>query len=285
MPRKSIVRSTPDTANMIDMRTGQPARVSSLPVICERIRHYREQRHIEQKELAKKLGITPNTISNWENGRARPDINLVPGLCDALDVNLYQLYGMAAPAAEKITGRERSLLSSFRELSESHKYAVEVLASTLVNVQTAEASPRIRVLPLFERALAAGFGDPTEFEDNSTPIYLYQDQISSRADCVFTVSGNSMEPVYHNEDLVLVERIPTAASLTYGETGAFIVGNETYIKQYEKDGLHSLNKDYPVMHFEDEDSVYLIGRVLGILDPAWIASQEEVRLYTTIHNE
>ena len=54
---------------------------------------------------------------------------------------------------------------------------------------------------------------------------------------------------------------------------------------YEKDGLHSLNKDYPVMHFEDEDSVYLIGRVLGILDPAWIASQEEVRLYTTIHNE
>ena len=285
MSRRSIVRSTPDTINIIDMKTGQPVKVSTLPVICERIRHFREQQKIEQKELAKTLGITPNTVSNWENGRARPDINLMPGLCSALHVNLYQLYGMAEPAAEKITRREHSLLSSFRELTDSHKHAVEVLASTLVNAQAAESCPGIRRLPLFERALAAGFGDPTEFEENSTPLYLYQDQISPRADCVFPVSGNSMEPVYHNKDLVLVERIPEAASLTYGETGAFIIGNETYLKQYEKDGLHSFNKEYPVMHFEDSDSVYLIGRVLGILDPANIASEEEVRLYTTIHNE
>ena len=77
-----------------------------------------------------------------------------------------------------------------------------------------------------------------------------------------------MEPDYHNGDLVLVERIPDAPSLSPGEIGAFIVGNETYIKRYEEDGLHSLNPAYPTMHFDEEASVYLIGRVLGILAQA-----------------
>ena len=45
-----------------------------------------------------------------------------------------------------------------------------------------------------------------------------------------------------------------------------MINNETYIKRYEKDGLHSLNPDYPVMHFDDEQSVYLIGKVLGVFD-------------------
>ena len=33
---------------------------------------------MEQKALAKAIGVTGNAISNWENGRARPDVNLIP---------------------------------------------------------------------------------------------------------------------------------------------------------------------------------------------------------------
>lgn len=248
---------------------------SSLPSICERIRFYREKSGIEQKELAKQLGITGNSISNWETGRSRPDINLIPDICRVLGVSLNELFGLPQPQ-ELYTRSEQKIIETYRSLSEGHQYAVEQLMNSLMNVEKTTAIPRIRTLMHFTRSLAAGTGDPMEFEDSSTQIFLYADRINSRANCVFTVSSDSMEPEYHDGDLVLVERIPDAPELRSGEIGAFIVGNETYIKQYEEDGLHSLNPEYKTMHFADESSVYLIGRVLGVLAPEDIATAEDV---------
>ena len=117
------------------------------------------------------------------------------------------------------------------------------------------------------------------------PIFLYASEAVDRADCVFSVSGDSMEPEYHDGDLVLVRRIPDAPELKEGEIGAFIVGNETYIKEYREDGLHSLNPKYDVMHFSDEESVYLIGRVMGVLNPESIATETDVKRYLAIHGD
>lgn len=284
MPRRSIDRSTPGTGNIIDMKTGKPAGRPTLPVICDRIRFYREREGLEQKALAGKIGITANAVSNWENGRGRPDINLLPDLCEALHITLYELFGVEPPSALYTAG-EQLLLDRFRGLTAGHRTAVEQLVDTLLQVQAAENAPRIRRLTFFSKSLAAGIGDPLEFEAEGTPLYLYATRLVDRSDCVFTVSGDSMEPAYHSGDMVLVSRIPDAPALQCGEVGAFIVGNETYIKVREKDGLHSLNPDYPPMHFHESESVYLIGRVMGTLDPALIATQEDVEKYRLLHPE
>ena len=47
MPRRSFERSTPATGNIIDMNTGKPVEIPSIPILCERIRHYRLQMGIE----------------------------------------------------------------------------------------------------------------------------------------------------------------------------------------------------------------------------------------------
>ena len=49
------------------------------------------------------------------------------------------------------------------------------------------------MLDCFERSLAAGIGDPTDFDEQSTPIYLYNDQIDPCADAVFSVNGDSVK--------------------------------------------------------------------------------------------
>lgn len=284
MPRRTFDRSTSGEGKVIDMKTGKPVEKPSIPIICERIRYYRELMGMEQKELARLLGITGNSISNWEKGRSRPDINLIPRICEILHATLYELYGMEDPTIT-LTAGEQMHIDTYRQLTKGHQYAVDRLADTLLNVQIAETCPDISQLLFFERSLAAGIGDPTEFDDEGTPIFLYTDQINTRADCVFSVNGDSMEPEYHNGDLVLVERIPDAPDLTEGETGAFIVGNETYIKNFGSDGLHSLNPKYAVMKFSDEEAVYLIGRVLGLLDPSAIADQRDVEKYMAIHGD
>ena len=280
MPRRTFDRSTSNTGNVIDMKTKKPVEKAALPIICERIRYYREREGIEQKELAKALGITGNSISNWENGRSRPDINLIPGLCRLLHVTLYELFDMDDPTI-RLTAVEQMHIDTYRQLSRGNRYAVDKLTDSLLTVQRAEECRDIRQLPFYDRKLAAGIGDPSEFEEHTVPFHVYEDRVKTRADFVFAVSGDSMEPSYHDGDLVYVER---ASAVPDGETGAFISGNECYLKVYHPDGLYSLNPAYPPIRFSANDAVYLIGRVLGKVQKEDIVIKEEVPLRSTLRS-
>ena len=94
-----------------------------------------------------------------------------------------------------------------------------------------------------------------------------------------------MEPDYCSGDEVLVKKLSDSCEMGYGDIGAFIIGNEMYIKKYEEDGLHSLNPKYPVLQFEDTESVYLIGKVIGILAPGSYAKEKEIEKYKLMHGE
>ncbi len=284
MPRRSIERPAKGTGNVIDMKTGKAVERPALPVLCERIRFYRERAGMEQKTLAKLIGVTGNAVSNWENGRGRPDINLLPDICRALNVTMYDLFDMEDPSIRYSAG-DQIFLDQYKQLSPGHRMAVDQMVDTLLKVQIAESVPLIRRLTFYQKSLAAGLGDPTEIDDEGQPIFLYASREVDRADCVFTVNGDSMEPEYHNGDMVLVSRIPDAPDLQPGEVGAFIVGNETYIKVYREEGLESLNPKYPIMHFHDTESVYLIGRVTGILDPKQVATAQDIDKYQMLHPE
>lgn len=285
MSRRKIERVVSLNRKAIDMKTGEWAAPAALPLICERIRYYRLLRGMEQKAFAAEIGALASAVSNWEKGRSRPDVSLLPAICDALGITLQQLFGLEAPE-DALSDREKRLLSRYRKLNAGDRYTVDTLAETMLTVEQArhrqKSRRKVYELPLVDRTLAAGIGDPTEYEGVSEPFYLYDVPLLARADCVFRVSGDSMEPAYHNGDYVLIERIPDAPDLAPGEIGAFAVGNELYIKEYRRDGLHSLNPAYPPMIFGEDTGVYLIGRVLGVVDRKDMASGEDVRLYLTV---
>ena len=270
-----------EKARVIDIHTGKPADEAPLPTICERVRHYRTLRKMEQKELARQLNITPNSVSNWECGRSRPDVSLLPELCRVLEITPFELMGMHNPAV--YSEHERLHMDKYRKLAGRDRYLVDNMMDSMLVMREAENAPKLIRLPYFEKPLAAGIGDPTEFEGLSEEIYLYETDEYRRADYVFRVNGDSMEPDYRSGDLVLVERVPSGLTLQEGEIGAFIVGNEMYIKEYRADGLHSLNKKYDVLKFDADQAVYLIGKVLTVLDPESIASQSDVERFLLLH--
>ena len=282
MARRKIDLSAEVGSAVINAATGETLEKAALPLICERIRFYREKSGMGQKAFAAKVGVTANAASNWEQGRSRPDVNLLPAICSALGISLYDLYGEKMPA-HALSEREKRLIDGYRGLDAGNRYAIDRAVETLTFVQKAGKRPNIRKLLFFERSLAAGFGDPTEFEQEAEPVYLYTSPEAERADYVFRVNGDSMEPDFHTGDLVLVRKNSDSAPLHFGEVGAFIVGNETYIKIYQEDGLHSLNRDYEVLRFEEEQSVYLIGKVLGTISPEEVADEEDVRAFLAIH--
>ena len=281
MARRKIETPSPEGI-VVDMNTGKALGKCAPAAICTRIRHYREALGLEQKTFAAQIGVTGNAVSNWECGRTRPDMNLIPAICRALQITLYDLYG-ETPPADSLTAREKALVAGYRKLNLGSQYAVDRAVETLQFVQSVADRPEVRKLLYFSRSLAAGAADPTEFEQDAEPYYLYASPEVQRSDYVFSVNGDSMEPDYHTGDLVLVEKLSGGVALRYGEIGAFIVGNEMYIKEYRADGLHSLNKKYDVLKFDADQAVYLIGRVLTVLDPDSIASQSDIEKFQLLH--
>ncbi len=61
---------------------------------------------MEQKVLAAMVDVTANAMSNWERGRARPDVNLLPNIYEALRITFYQLYGLDDSSVKYTTVEE-----------------------------------------------------------------------------------------------------------------------------------------------------------------------------------
>lgn len=284
MARRKIEHSTRGSAKAVDMSTGKPVESTSIPIICANIRKHRLLMELDQKSLAAMIGVTKNSVGNWETGRSRPDINQIPAICRALQVSPAELLGIEEREPE-FSEEEQAVIGEYRELTIGNRYAVRTLMTSLREVQRAEQQrPQLYPVPFYEKPLAAGVGDPSEYEGKSYTMYLHDAPELRRADCLYKVNGNSMEPDFCNGDLVFVERITDTLRLQPGEIGAFIIGNELYMKEYQLDGLHSLNDNYEVMKLHDSDTpVYLIGRVLGVVDPELIATEDEIKEYELSH--
>lgn len=55
--------------------------------LCNNIREARKRKKLTQKELAKKVGVSHNTISDWESGNHKPDVDTIMLLCKILEVD------------------------------------------------------------------------------------------------------------------------------------------------------------------------------------------------------
>ena len=78
-------------------------------------------------------------------------------------------------------------------------------------------------------------------DDAWEEIQVPDTEEAQKADFALRIAGDSMEPIYHDGDIVLVEKADT---LQVGEIGIFFVNGNGYIKKFGGDRLISLNDAY-----------------------------------------
>ena len=270
-----------DNITSFEAAKGEPQKSSAKFPYGEVIRKYRANLKMAAQDLAKEIGVSKNTLSHWEAGRVRPDIDLLPALCKTLGITYYQFF-----EESDLIVSEQNYLSTFRALNPVNQRLATKLTNTLLEDQLAEHRVYVRnnVIRLFlnDAKTAAGIGAPLADRTSGNYVYLYSDDDTSRADEIITVTGNSMEPTFHDGDALLVEH---TQSIRPGEIGIFVAHGEGYVKEYQADGLHSHNPDYSVLHFNEDDNVHCVGRVLSALRPEQYASAEDAAIAEDYHRK
>lgn len=241
------------------------------------IRRQRKAKNMKQEELGALVKVGKNAVGAWEAGRSRPDVGSVPVICEALDLTLEEFFGMPAGAREEdvngVTRQERAtLVRRYGVLNPYNRQVILRQMATLYDMQADLQKPR-KVIRLFRNELAAsaGIGETLDAV-RGEEVYLFADQVPEAADEIIRVNGNSMEPTYYDGDLVLIRH---TSSVRPGEIGVFIVGDTGYIKEYQKDGLHSHNPAYGTIVFTEGEDVHIAGKVLGKVNKEDWADEED----------
>ena len=101
----------------------------NMESIGRRIAELRKKANMTQMELADHMGITFQSISNWERGNTMPDISKLPELAELFDVTI-----------DELLGKESKLIKNIIEDKEDgHAADEEISVSELV-----EAAPILK---------------------------------------------------------------------------------------------------------------------------------------------
>ncbi len=93
--------------------------------IGNRIRKYRKEKGLNQKQLAELIHVSNGRISNWEQGINRPDADILAELCRVLDVSPSLLLGVTL-SSEELNDDERNVIRAYRNKPDLQK-SVKIL--------------------------------------------------------------------------------------------------------------------------------------------------------------
>lgn len=89
----------------------------------EIIRQLRQARGIRQEELGRQLGVSKQSISNWENGNIMPSIEMLMRLADHFSVSTDYLLGRTGQKTLDITGLTEEQATHLRLLADDLRAA------------------------------------------------------------------------------------------------------------------------------------------------------------------
>ena len=255
----------------------------------DRIKQIKSEKKITNDRLAELTGIPLSTLSKIMAGISdSPKLSNIVSIAEALECSLdYIVSGIPENHNNcTLSADELDLVEVYRELDvhskellmmvarkESQRTAAaevtaprtvrkntEKKAKVLTGLNTSASLARIP-MPLYDLSVSAGTGVYLD-DEAATEIYVPNNEKTKSADFALRINGNSMEPKYHDGDIVLVE---DTDCVEVGELGIFVLDGNGYFKKFGGDRLISLNEDYGDILLHGYSEVVCCGRVIGRL--------------------
>ena len=245
--------------------------------IGNQIKTFRKSAGFTQDELAKRLNTTKQTISRYEKGDRKANQDMLFELCDIFGVSIDDFFPSQNEALQSPTASlpdasdllTQQITDKVVQLTPDNKKIVLRTSEQLLesqNEEEAKINEVSEVIQLYsydyyDHAASAGTGQYL----NDVRVERIELPVDIDADFVIPIKGDSMEPDYHDGDLVFIQ---TSVELNDGVIGVFNYNGEAYIKQLviDKDQayLHSLNPAYKDMPITPDTDFRIIGEVVDL---------------------
>ena len=232
--------------------------------MADNIKRLLSAKGLNPRQLAIALDFKYTTVNDWVNAKTYPRIDKIEMLANFFNVSksdlvenkneemattspVQAIYDQLTPPrqAKALTYLEKQLLEQNEEETKINEVS-EVI--------------QLYVYDYYDHAASAGTGQYL----NDVRVEQIELPIDIDADFVIPIKGDSMEPDYHDGDLVFIQ---TSVDLNDGVIGVFNYNGEAYIKQLvidtEQAYLHSLNPKYKDMPITPETDFRIIGEVVG----------------------
>lgn len=193
-----------------------------------KLKQKREEFGMKQSEIARLLDINRSSYFSWENGRAVPNKSNLKKISNILGVTEEFFY-------------EEEIAMLYKQLNLTNQTKAMNYVKDLVDKQS-----NIIAMPTFPyrvyESLSGGIG-ATIYDDKNFDTVYFEKKLAH--DFASWISGDSMEPIYHNGSVALIREM----GFDYdGAVYAVVWKSQTFIKKLyrEEDGLRlvSKNKDY-----------------------------------------
>ncbi len=152
--------------------------------IGKKIVALRREKNMTQTELADRLNVSFQAVSNWERGQSMPDISKLPELAEIFDISIDELLGVKSKFVESVAdGKMEEYLDSEEVSTDEISEAMPILMPNQVET-------------VIEKT------DPAEFEDISVFLpYMSEDDVAEIA-MEMAKTGRSVEEFlpYMDED-------------------------------------------------------------------------------------
>lgn len=257
--------------------------------LSDMLKKLRKEKGLTQKELAEKAGLPLRSIINYENEIREPNAKALVALELALGVSGAYLLGLESSPnfmPHETTDALNEFAKKYNELDDEGKQVLETFLNFAITSKSKQKTvikfpkraptnkgldnlddntidfPNMTPVKISEQSSAAGLGvylGPESFTE-----YLVQDnELIRRTAFAVPVSGDSMEPKFHDGDIALVNFEPAEP----GDIVVVTMDGLGYIKKLGDGVLLSLNKKYKPIPMKEDMRVN--GKVIGILDPEW----------------
>ena len=239
-----------------------------MNILGNSIKEVRKSKKLTQKKLAELTGFKQNTISNHENGNRQLDEGDIRIYAQALGVSPQYLFDLSKPTSVDSTPQIQTI---YDELNPPRQVKVLNYAKRQLNEQKNEEETKenevsediiqLYSYDYYDHPASAGTGQYL----NDVRVERIELPVDIDADFVIPIKGDSMEPDYHDGDLVFIQ---TSVDLNNGVIGVFNYDGDAYIKQLvidkEQAYLHSLNPAYKDMPITPETDFRIIGEVVDL---------------------
>lgn len=90
--------------------------INNMLTFGEKLEDALATRHITKKELAKAIGVSGATVSNWCAGLRMPTSDKIIKICLYLDIDLYDAFGIQAQS-KFLSPKDVELVNKIKKLS------------------------------------------------------------------------------------------------------------------------------------------------------------------------